>query len=315
MHRAVHLATEVFPSLVDRILMTTFTRNLAADIRDNLARLAGPETLRRIDVVHIDKLTSDLLSRAGYDYDIAWWGSSSALEDAWADALSLHATAELPEAFYRDEWELVAQPHGCSSWQDYRSASRAGRGVRISRAQRAAIWRVFEEYRDRLDRAKLREPEDALRDAALLLEQGKVRSNWRSAVVDEAQDMSTAAFRMLRAMLGEERPNDLFIVGDGHQRIYRRRVVLKHAGVHVVGRSFRLRVNYRTTDEIRRRAQAVLAGVEVDDLDDGKDTLRGARSLLHGPAPEVRVRDTLKAEVDTIVEWLEGTALERACLG
>jgi superfamily I DNA/RNA helicase len=100
----------------------------------------------------------------------------------------------------------------------------------MSRAQRLDVWPVFEEYRHLLEKHGLREPEDALRDATALLGQSKVRVSVRSIIVDEAQDMSTNAFALLRAIIPEERSDDLFIVGDGHQRIYRKRVVLSRAG-------------------------------------------------------------------------------------
>jgi hypothetical protein len=48
------------------ILFTTFTRNLAADIRAHLATLCRPDEQRRIDVVHLDAWVADLLKRAGY---------------------------------------------------------------------------------------------------------------------------------------------------------------------------------------------------------------------------------------------------------
>ncbi len=99
-----------------------------------------------------------------------------------------------------------------------------------------------------------------MRDVVELLKNIKGRSRYRSVIVDEAQDMATVAFQVLRALVPEE-PNDLFIVGDGHQRIYRRRVSLGQAGVKIVGRSRKLYINYRTTDEIRRFAVALLQGV------------------------------------------------------
>lgn len=308
MHRAAYLAEEVYAKPNERILFTTFTRNLAADVRDNLSRLASPEAMARIDVVHIDGWVSDLLRSAGYRYDIRYWGRGHGrdgdLEDLWEKALALDSGSGLSRSFFRDEWELVVQAQGCESWDDYKAASRSGRGVRLSRGQRKAIWPVFDEYRLQLERRGLREPEDAMRDATALLERGTARVNLRSIVVDEAQDMSTNAFRMLRAALGEERANDLFIVGDGHQRIYRRRVVLSRAGVNVRGRGRRLRINYRTTDEIRRFAVAVLEGVEFDDLDAGVDAQRGYRSLTHGVEPEVRELPGFDAEVDAILSWL-----------
>lgn len=314
MHRAAYLAEKVFTGPNDRILFTTFTRNLALDTGANMARLCDPEVLSRIDVVHLDKWVQGLLRGAGYAYEIKWWDPDGTLGKLWNQAVALGAKAGLTDDFFRDEWELVVQPQGCEHWEDYKHASRAGRGQRISRTQREAAWPVFEEYRHQLERHNLREPEDALRDAKALLDSGKIRVNIRSIVVDEAQDMSTHAFALFRAVIPTERPDDLFIVGDGHQRIYRKRVMLARAGVNIRGRGRRLRINYRTTDEIRRFAVALLEGIEVDDLDAGDDSTQGYRSLMHGTPPELRVCKTFEDEVETIAEWLTGVDLSRCCL-
>jgi hypothetical protein len=314
MHRAAYLAEKVFNKPGDRILFTTFTRNLAADIQANLAKLCPPEAMARIEVTHLDRWVSGLLQRAGYRYDIKWWGVGNQLEELWGTALGLDPGVGFGQAFFRDEWELVVQPQGCETWEDYKRASRSGRGVRMSRKQRKDCWPVFEEYRRLLEKHGLREPEDALRDARSMLEAGKVRVNLRSILVDEAQDMSTNAFALLRAAIPEERSDDLFIVGDGHQRIYRKKVVLGRAGVNIRGRGRRLRINYRTTDEIRRYAVALLEGVAFDDLDAGTDSTKGYRSLMHGEVPEVKVSETFEGEVESIAQWLEGSDLSRACL-
>src|SRR3954469_9760170 len=52
MHRARHLARHVFPDKTDCILFTTFTANLAENVRENLAALCGEEA-ERIEVVHL----------------------------------------------------------------------------------------------------------------------------------------------------------------------------------------------------------------------------------------------------------------------
>ena len=314
MHRAVYLAEKRFTEPTDRILFTTFTRNLAADVHANLSKLCSPEAMARIEVVHLDKWVAGLLQRAGYEYEIKWWGMGGALEGLWEQALTLAPADQFALSFFRDEWELVVQPQGCASWEDYKKASRAGRGVRMSRAQRKDVWPVFEEYRHLLEKKGYREPEDALRDARALVEQGKVRLSIRSILVDEAQDMSTNAFALLREVIPEERPNDLFLVGDGHQRIYRKKVVLSQAGVNIKGRGRRLRINYRTTDEIRRYAVALLEGVEFDDMDAGEDSTKGYRSLMHGDVPELIVKPTFEEEVAAIAEWLGDGDLSRACL-
>ena len=314
LHRAAYLAEKVFNQPGDRLLFTTFTRNLAADIEANLERLMGPEALARVQVVHLDGWVAGLLRRAGYRYEVKYWGQGQTLQNLWEDALTLGSGMGFARSFYRDEWELVVQPQGCESWEDDKKASRSGRGVRMSRAQRKAAWPVFEEYRHLLEKRGFREPEDALRDATAMLRQGKVRLELRSILVDEAQDMSTNAFALLRAALGVERANDLFIVGDGHQRIYRKRVVLSRAGVNIRGRGRRLRINYRTTDEIRRYAVALLEGETIDDLDAGTDSTRGYRSLMHGDVPELQVHPTFDDEVEAIARWLTGVELPDACL-
>ncbi len=313
MHRAAYLAETVFTEPSDRILFTTFTKNLALDTRSKLAGLCGPDALDRIEVIHLDGWVQDLLNGAGYPYRIRWWDSAGELGELWDNALAL-STSNYTHDFYRDEWELVVQAQGCETWDAYKRAKRAGRGTRLSRAQRKEIWPVFEEYRDQLEKKSLREPEDALRDAKALFENGTLRVNIRSIVVDEAQDMSTHAFALFRAVIPVERPNDLFIVGDGHQRIYLKRVVLSHAGVNIRGRASRLRINYRTTDEIRRYAVALLEGVEVDDLDLGIDSTKGYRSLMHGVSPEIIVADSFEDEVEAIAEWLSGSELSECCL-
>ena len=313
MHRAVWLARHACPGPDDRVLFTTFTRNLALDIGQNLDVLAPSRA--RIEVTPIDVLVTDLLKRAGYGRRVAYWGASDGrLAGLWKQALTERPSDfDQPESFYRDEWELVVLPQACRTWEAYRDATRSGRGVRLSRAQRQAIWPVFGRYRALLDRAGLAEPEDAFLDAVGLVRDQPSLGGWRSVIVDESQDMSTAAFRFLRALVPEG-PNDIFLVGDGHQRIYRRRVVLSQAGVHVRGRAHRLRINYRTTEEIRRFAAALLACREVDDLDGEADTLKGYRSLTTGRAPEIRAFETFEAEADALAAWVREDDPQRTCL-
>ena len=312
MHRARHLLTKVFTADTDRILFTTFTQNLAKDIQENLRVLCSHEVFRRIEVIHLDKWVANFLRGQGYRYTIAY-PSQEVVKDLWAQAIALRPSG-FSESFFREEWDYVVQPAGCSSYEEYKKARRAGRGVRLSRKQRKAIWPVFQSYRDALDARRLREPVDAMRDAANLLEHRSTPPPYRAIVVDEAQDMSTVAFELLRKVAGIEQSNDLFIVGDGHQRIYRRKVVLSRAGVHIVGRSRKLYINYRTTDEIRRYAVALLKDIDVDDLDGGADSNTRYKSLVHGQPPRIQVCTTFPAEVAAIHGYvLEGEA-QRTCL-
>jgi len=320
MHRARWLATRIFAGTDDRILFTTYTRNLAADIQANLAKICPTDALRHIEVVNLDAWVAQFLRRHGYEFQIQFGRD---LEGAWHEAF-----AQLPEggafdsAFLRDEWEYVVQAQGLERLEEYLTAPRLGRGRRLSRTERRDIWPVFEDYRARLNARKVRESTDAMRDARHLLETKGDILPYRAIVVDEAQDMGPEAFRLLRAMIPITRPNrldDLFFVGDGHQRIYGPRVVLSRCGVDIRGRSRKLYVNYRTTDEIRRWAVRLLEGRRIDDLDGGADDQRGYRSLVHGAKPIVKRCSTFREEVEYLCRRIgeltaDGTLLASCCL-
>ena len=318
LHRARWLARHVFTGENDRILFTTFTRNLAADIRENLGKICSDEVMRRIEVVNLDKWVSDFLRRNGYRHEIDYGRKSSQL---WEKALSMApADSALPASFYREEWERVIQPLGVASLHEYLKASRVGRGVRLKRKERQAVWAVFEEYRVLLNEHALREADDAMRDARVLLEGKQSTLPYRSVIVDEAQDMGAQAFRLIRTMVGDGDPkNSLFIVGDGHQRIYRHRIVLGHCGIDIRGRSRKLRINYRTTEETRRWAVRLLEGVTVDDLDGGVDDQKAYKSLIRGVDPTVKCLRSFSEEVDFINAYLkrmeaQGCSPREACL-
>ncbi len=312
MHRANHLLTTVFTEPDDRLLFTTFTHNLAQDIDANLKQLCGESLSQRIDVVHLDKWVSDYLKRNDYRHRVAYWPSPE-LKSCWESAM-VHKPAGWTAEFFREEWTDVIQRHGCTSLDDYKRARRGGRGVRLNRKQRVAIWPVFEAYRNALTSKGLRENEDAIRDAIGLMRHHPKVPQYRAILVDEAQDMSTAAFELLRQIIPDEQPNDLFIVGDAHQRIYRRRVVLKRAGVNIVGRSKKLYINYRTTDEIRNTAVAFLTDTPVDDLDGGVDTNSRYKSLSHGRAPQIASLKSFQQEADRIATFVGQEHARNTCL-
>jgi superfamily I DNA/RNA helicase len=122
-------------------------------------------------------------------------------------------------------------------------------------------------------------------------------------VVDEAQDLSPAHWKMLRAMVARG-PNDIFLVGDTHQRIYDNYVTLSSLGVNIRGRSARLTLNYRTTRQILKAALQMLSGETYDDLDGGEDTLAGYRSLLRGEQPTFHGVSTWTDEKHLIIRQL-----------
>lgn len=311
MHRAARLARQ-FSALPGRpVVFTTFTKTLSDDIRQHLELLCTPQELEKILVINLDQWASTVLRRFGYKPELLY--DESVRRSYWQAAMSaMPASADLSQHFMRAEYERVVLPQGCETAEDYMRASRVGRGGQLGRATRKAIWPVFAEYRAQLHGANLREPEEAFRDARRLLADQATELGIRAMVVDEAQDISHTAFELIRAAVPHA-ANDLFIVGDAHQRIYRHKVVLSRVGIEVRGRSRSLRVNYRTTDEIRRWACAQLEGCEIDDLDGNVDTLRGYRSLTHGDRPDVIESPSLQEDIrhiGVILEQLANDSIE-----
>lgn len=310
MHRAKWLAQHTLgPG--DRLLLTTFTSNLATDIQENLRKICSSDILERIEVRHIDAWIGRFLKKQGYHLRIVYpGGKDSEYGACWGLAEALvPAGLGLPTTFYHEEWERVILPQSIRTRQDYLVASRSGRGVALTRKQRAEIWPVFEEMRIQLAQRKLTTVEDAVHDLMAMLDAGPRGRAYRSVVVDEGQDFGPSMLTLLRRLVPEQ-PDDLFIVGDGHQRIYQRRAALSKCGINVRGRARKLRINYRTTEEIRRFATAVLEGVEIDDMDDGVDSTRDYRSLMHGELPDVCHFSSIEDEARWIGERVEAYLAE-----
>ena len=312
-HRARWLAENIFTNKHDKILFTTFTRNLSADIKENLGKICSEELMRRIEVVNLDRWVSLFLRNNRYMYNIDYGKRTKPL---WDKAVTLAPTElGLSDVFYREEWERVIQAQSITSFQEYLNASRVGRGTRLTRKYRKAVWTVFEEYRLLLNENNLCEIEDAMRDAcALLHEKGDILP-YKAVIVDEAQDMSVQAFKLIRQMIpGKDQPNDLFIAGDAHQRIYRHKIILGQCGINILGRGRRLKINYRTTEENRHWAEALLKGINFDDLDGGLDDQKGYKSLTHGVVPQIKNTTSFQNEIEFITQYLEQVIKESGFL-
>lgn len=308
MHRAKWLA-EHRATPEKKVFLTTFTRNLAADIEENLKTLCSPLVMQKIEVKNLDAWVHGFLRRFKYEHKIIYNRKQDEAADAWQSALALQDTSlALSSSFYEEELERVILAQGVSSRDEYRLAKRTGRGTVLTRGKRDAIWPVFEEYRAQLASRKLKEVDDAYRDAANLLQDKP--QGYSSIIIDETQDFGPQALRLLRAIVPRE-PNDLFFVGDGHQRIYaRNRASMSVCGIDIRGRGRKLYLNYRTTEEIRRLAVSTLEGCEVDDLDVGSDEVKRYKSISHGPTPKTLDFQHLEVALTSLPSLLKTSLAE-----
>ena len=203
--------------------------------------------------------------------------------------------------FLWTEWRSVVDAWQLESWEEYRDVPRLGRKTRLGEAQRAVLWSIFAKVRSALAAEGLvTEPAIFGRVSERLAE--ATQPPFEFCVIDEAQDIGVAELRFLAA-LGGGRPDSLFFAGDLGQRIFQTPFSWRSLGVDVRGRSHTLRVNYRTSHQIRRQADRLLPP-ELSDVDGNPEQRRGTVSVFNGPAPEVRTFDSPREEAVAIASWL-----------
>lgn len=315
MHRAKHLASLL--SSGQKILFTTFTKNLAEDIKENLRKICSAEEMRKIEVINLDAWVSNFLREQGYENQIVY---DNEIDKVWEDAIAYAGgEIEFSKVFFGDEWVKVVQANEAYSKEEYAKAPRIGRGVRLDRKKRLQVWEVFEEYQNIMNEKLYRDVELAMFEARKILETKYAGGQYVSVIVDEGQDLSPSAYRLLRALAGAEHENDIFIVGDSHQRIYRNKANLSKCGVNIRGRSSYLKINYRTTEEIRKYAFSLLNGISFDDMDDAYDNGKECQSLTHGEKPEIHEFSALENELEFIIKKIKdmevsGVELKNICI-
>lgn len=309
LHRSRHLAR----AGLGQVLLTTFTRTLTLSLRAQLTVLdASPEVADRVDVETVDAVARRIVAADRRRRGLAVPALATDAQQCrvWAELAARHGVDAAP-AFLAAEWREVVLARAVTDLPGYLRVRRAGRGARLDRAMRTSLWPVLAGFVPALEAVGLTTYE-ALCVQATALAADLPRPPYRHVVVDEAQDVAPWHWRLLRALVPAG-PDDLFIAGDTHQRIYGHRVTLHDVGVQVRGRSSRLTLNYRTTAEILTWSLAMLAGEQVDDLDAGTESTTGYRSHLHGRAPALQGHPTDVAEtdalVDTVRRWLDAGVL------
>jgi superfamily I DNA/RNA helicase len=318
LHRARMLARR---SPGSRVLLTTFTANLADQLRTDLDRLdpslsyAATLGAPGISVYGIDSLASAALRQAGLDAATAaeavlgvattqFGGRTPGT--AWRDAVDASGGALPPAlrstAFLAAEYASVVLPNRITTREAYYKVRRPGRGVALDRARRAAVWDVISAYRAaaRIE-GSVDFAEAATIAAAYLAQSGTHLAD--HVLIDEGQDLGPAHWQLMRAIVGAH-ADDLFIAEDSHQRIYGQRVALSAYGIRIVGRSQRLTLNYRTTAQNLAFAVTTLQGGSYVDLEEAAESAIGYRSARSGPVPRLMPCSTLTEELDKAAELL-----------
>lgn len=287
-------------TLDEKILFTTYTTTLTENLSVLIQGLNIPTT--NVTVLNIDMVVRNLMK----DYNIAGGYKIFELDpvinpsEIWDELTSSELTKFSPE-FLETEFTDVIVYNDIHTLAEYIRTSRKGRGKPISRRQRTEIWKYVEKFKTYKSDKNL-----FYKDEIYNLLHGYLKEKniapYDYCIVDELQDFSNVELRLIRSLV-TEKPNDLFMVGDPMQRIYERNINFSRIGINVRGmRSRRLRINYRTTEEIKRLALSVVQDSNYDNFDGEEEEKAGYVSLFHGLKPSYTVFKSQNEEIDYILE-------------
>ncbi len=297
LHRAVYLA-RTHPDA--RVLLTTFSDALANALRTKLRRLISnePRLGERVEVHALNAIGRRLYGLTFGHPQIATREEISTLLADAAEEVDEHRFSQL---FLITEWEQVVDAWQLQSWEAYRDVLRLGRKTRLPESRRLVLWSIFERVRSRMRSRALITYSEMFSQLASQFQEGR-RSPFDFVVVDEAQDIGVSQLRFLAA-LTTDRPNAMFFAGDLGQRIFQQPFSWKALGVDIRGRSRTLRINYRTSHQIRTQADRLL-GHELSDVDGITEKRGGTISVFNGPKPGILVFDTQEEESEAVSQWL-----------
>ncbi|WP_436761107.1 UvrD-helicase domain-containing protein [Streptosporangium sp. V21-05] len=296
LHRARHLAAQG-----GKVLLTTFTATLTRSLAEALRLLeSDDEILSRIDVLTVDQVARRIVEERLGRFTLLQTKDERII---WRKIIR-RRDLDYSETFLMEEWRQVILAQEVTSLDAYLAVRRVGRGRRLGPLQRAQAWRAVAEFEQELAELNARVYETVCIAAARLLvdESGKPYDH---VIVDEAQDLHPVRWRVLRTAVLSG-PNDIFLAGDAHQRIYDNRVSLSSIGIYVAGRTAQLKVNYRTTAEILSWSLDMLSGEQVVGLDDDEISLVGLRSEVHGSRPHVFGATAKHAELEHLTMMVRG---------
>ena len=297
LHRAVFLA-RANPNA--RVLLATFSDTLANALLTKLKRLVSnePRLAERIDVHAINAIGTRLYKS---HFGQAILATGDVILELLTQASKEIGKHKFSLRFLHTEWDQVVDAWQLDSWEAYRDVARLGRKTRLPEQQRAVLWSIFDRVRSGLATRKLVTYSGLFSRLVPAMANSK-NPPFDFAVVDEAQDIAISHLRFFAA-LGGNRPNALFFAGDLGQRIFQQPFSWKALGVDIRGRSRTLRVNYRTSHQIRMQTDRLL-GPEVSDVDGNTDDRKDTVSVFNGPAPVIQILTSENEEIKTVSAWL-----------
>ena len=297
LHRAVHLA-RTNPDA--RVLLTTFSETLANALRSKLRILISsqPRLGEQVEVYAIDALAERLYRLNLGAFTLA---SSEQIGQRIEEAVAEIGKNRFSAGFMQTEWERVVDAWQLDTWDAYRVVPRLGRRRSLPETQREMLWSIFESVRVGLKADGLITRAQMYGQLAHRFTETQ-RSPFDFVIVDECQDVGVSQLRFLRA-LSTDKPDGLFFAGDLGQRIFQQPFSWRALGIEIRGRARTLKVNYRTSHQIRKRSDLLL-GPDIADVDGNTEQRAGTISVFNGAEPAIVVSDSVEEELESVSGWL-----------
>lgn len=293
LHRAAWLA-EQDPDA--RILLSTFSAPLATALKQKLRCLLDdrPRLLERIEV--------EALPALGWRLYRSWAGNLLPLpSELEAKAFEQLSNSSFSSSFLLREWRDVIDAWQLDTWESYRDVARLGRKRRLTEAARTEMWTLIEQARTQFDNDGYITESGMFNHLYQSLENAP-KQLFSHVIVDEAQDLSVAQLRFL-AQLCSHQSDGLFFAGDIGQRIFQAPFSWRALGVDIRGRSRTLKINYRTSHQIRQKADLLLES-KISDVDGNEEARDGTVSMFSGPTPSIHAFDSAEEEVTAVAQWI-----------
>lgn len=295
LHRAVYLARK---NLESRVLLTTYSDTLANSLKIKLKRLLGnePRLAERIDVYSIDGIGIRLYKLL---IGIPTFVNRDLLLDTLRDYSNHDDYKNFKFHFLLSEWDDVVDAWNINDWESYRNIIRLGRKTRLLESQRKILWTLFSKLKKFLKEKDFLTSTNLFHNLAQKIKDEN-RLIYNHIIVDESQDINMSHLKFFNS-LGGNRENGLFFCGDLGQRIFQQPFSWKSLGVDIIGRSHTLKVNYRTSHQIRFHADLLL-GPTVSDVDGNEEDRSKTISVFNGSNPSIKEFDSIDLEIKTVAD-------------
>ena len=299
-HRAVYLAENIYKFEDDKkILLCTFSKKLAKFISNKIDFLMKQHGVKNnVHVMSVDSfIYNSLKSVNPYVPNVSPYGFSNLLNKLYSKY-----QPKGTKNFYEFEYYEVIEKYNIKTLDEYLAANRKGTGLPLDKKSRIATWKFIEILLKEKNKMELTTYVDRAWKFHEAIDNGNYMPEYDSIIIDEAQDLEPIKLKVLCRCIKSD-TNNVMILSDMNQRIFKLGTWKNDGGINVVGRTHHLSVNYRTTKQINDYAKYQFVNSEII-----MNHIKEYKSIVNGSEPTVagfmNEKEQFKYILDKVKELL-----------